>query len=1175
MTKTCTYNICAIGDATGFSGGLWLLWDERQVKLEVVDSNFQSITSLVTESSHKQWFFTAVYASPDHVLREELWSYLDNFNSHCTISWLIAGDFNELISDADKQGGRAVLGGGSFANWVDRNLMIDMGYIGADFTWKANRNGEEILERLDRGLCNISWRHEFPDAFVEHVARLKSDHCPIFLSLSRAQTPSPTLKPFRFEAMWLNHSEFGDFVRQNWSMEELSISNKLDLFTGAVKKWNVEVFGNIFGKKRRLIARLAGIQKALCQRKFPFLVNLEKELTKDYHELLSNEEVFWKQKSRNTWLREGDKNTRFFHLSTIIRRRRNRIEGLQDEYGNWKTNRDDLHTIAVNYFKGLFREKNTLGVSEAIPNLFPRIEPSDLGDLSRDVSELEIKNSLFSIGGLKAPGPDGIPAKFFQLHWSTCKEDIIQLVKECFDKCELPENLNDTLIALIPKVASPLSMKQLCPISICNTLYKVVSKIIVQRLRPMMSTLVSPTQVEQGTWKPVKISRNGPAVSHLFFADDLILFAEASIPQAEVMRSCIDCFCLNSGQEVSFEKSSLFCSPNTEEGLAAQLSDICGSPLTDDLGKYLGVPLLHSRVTPETYKGLVEKAQLRLTSWKSHTLSLAGRHTLIQSVTAGLPVYTMQSVRLPMSICNTLDRLNRNFLWGHTEEQKKIHLVKWDTVCKPKCYGGLGLKKTCMMNQALLAKTGWRLLQQEQGLWAQALNKKYLKDDCIMQKLTSPFPSSSSTWKGILYGAQLLPEGSKWRIGSGTQISFWNDNWTGLGVLSAIALKPIPPNLEGLRVCDVHGGTRSGDDTIIWRLSQNGNFSVKSAYHSLFLNLDPQPWPWNFIWKIQVPPKVKTFLWTLVHDRLLTNDVRFRRGLAIDTRCPRCGSPLESLDHLFRDCTISMRIWTALHPTSEFSSTYTLPFNDWLLINLKSPARLQYAVPWCCYFAMGLWYIWKWRCSIILDHTFKFPFCPSLIIHQSTREFFEANMITHAKPPRQVAQLCWHFPPKDWLKLNVDGSLHKNTGIICAGGALRNDRGEWMNGFSAKLGIGQVIEAELWGLLKGMEMAWQNGCRRLKIEMDSLVAVKLVLSPIAHLHPLYSIVANCQELLSRVWNVSLKHVYRECNSVADLLANIGHGYEPGCRFFSSPPIDVVPLLEADLLGLSKPRLIVF
>ncbi|KAL6221385.1 hypothetical protein ACLB2K_009136 [Fragaria x ananassa] len=346
------------------------------------------------------------------------------------------------------------------------------------------------------------------------------------------------------------------------------------------------------------------------------------------------------------------------------------------------------------------------------------------------------------------------------------------------------------------------------------------------------------------------------------------------------------------------------------------------------------------------------------------------------------------------------------------------------------------------------------------------------------------------------------------RFSPGTEISFWNDVWTDLGALSDIALKPITSHLQSLRVCDVvcdggwdlrmvkeflpedvklkilsmhAGGIRSGDDTTIWKLSHN------------------------------VPLKVKIFLWTLIHDRLLTNKTRVRRGLAIDALCPRCDFPLESLDHLFKDCTISMRIWSALHSPSEFPSTYTLPFNDWLLVNLKSSMKMQYEIPWCCYFAMGLWHIWKWRCSFILDQNFKFPSWPSLIIHQFTRDYFEANKVDHSKPPRRVVELCWHFSPKDWFKLNVDGSLHKNTGIICAGGVLQNDRGEWLNGFSAKLGIGQVLEAELWGLLKGMEMAWQHGCNSLEVEVDSLVAVKLVLSVIDHLHTLYSLIANCQE----------------------------------------------------------------
>lgn len=128
----------------------------------------------------------------------------------------------------------------------------------------------------------------------------------------------------------------------------------------------------------------------------------------------------------------------------------------------------------MTYFQDLFKEKNVIQGDATIPNFFPTLDPIELDALNNEVTEAEIKNSLFSIGGLKAPGPDGIPAKKFQTHWSTCKDDIIQLVKDCFTTSELPSNLNNTLIALIPKVTSPLLMKQMRPISLCNTLYKVI-----------------------------------------------------------------------------------------------------------------------------------------------------------------------------------------------------------------------------------------------------------------------------------------------------------------------------------------------------------------------------------------------------------------------------------------------------------------------------------------------------------------------------------------------------------------------------------------------------------------------------------------------------------------------------------------------------------------------------
>ncbi|CAL8992016.1 unnamed protein product [Prunus brigantina] len=161
-----------------------------------------------------------------------------------------------------------------------------------------------------------------------------------------------------------------------------------------------------------------------------------------------------------------------------------------------------------------------------------------------------------------------------------------------------------------------------------------------------LSHLITEAVVKKA-WRAVSIFRTGPKISHLCFADDLLLFAEASTRQARVMKRCLDKFCQASGQVVSFEKSQIFCSPNVPNSLASNISSICESPLTSNLGKYLGVPLIHSRLNKATYRSVVDKVQQKLTAWKGKLLSLPGKATLIQSVTAFIPLYTMQTVRLP------------------------------------------------------------------------------------------------------------------------------------------------------------------------------------------------------------------------------------------------------------------------------------------------------------------------------------------------------------------------------------------------------------------------------------------------------------------------------------------------------------------------------------------------
>jgi len=141
---------------------------------------------------------------------------------------------------------------------------------------------------------------------------------------------------------------------------------------------------------------------------------------------------------------------------------------------------------------------------------------------------------------------------------------------------------------------------------------------------------------------------------------------------------------------------------------------------TPTLGKCLGFPIKHT-LNPHDFGFVIERIQSRLAGWKSHLLSFARRLVLTQVVTGAIPSYTMQCSILPPKIIKCVDKLNRDFLWGSTKNNKKIHMVNWKKVMKPKKDGGLGLQTTKEKNTALLAKLNWRMHREKDSLWARVL----------------------------------------------------------------------------------------------------------------------------------------------------------------------------------------------------------------------------------------------------------------------------------------------------------------------------------------------------------------------------------------------------------------------------------------------------------------------
>ena len=203
------------------------------------------------------------------------------------------GDFNEVVSGEDKFGGNSVNLNRAleFKECLDECNILDLGFAGSKYTWTNCRPITDlILERIDRCFANPIWQTLYADATMTHLPRTRSDHCPVLLELCR-QEVGHLNKPFRFHTIWLLHPKFSSVVQQAWPDNRRLHTAILD-FTNRAKKWNANVFGNLFARKRRTLTRLNGAQKALAENPNDFLLDLEKKVIEEYSLILLQEEEF-------------------------------------------------------------------------------------------------------------------------------------------------------------------------------------------------------------------------------------------------------------------------------------------------------------------------------------------------------------------------------------------------------------------------------------------------------------------------------------------------------------------------------------------------------------------------------------------------------------------------------------------------------------------------------------------------------------------------------------------------------------------------------------------------------------------------------------------------------------------------------------------------------------------
>lgn len=409
---------------------------------------------------------------------------------------MIIGDFNETLWQFEhfsvSKRGEAQMR--AFRDVLQICELVDLGFSGVPYTYDNRREGRSNVKvRLDRALADNSWRDIYSNSQVVHLTSSCSDHCPILLKFAADSRQSNRKKCLHYEICWEREPASTEVISLAWAEagEKRTLGDinfALGKVMGALQGWSKVKFKNVsraIEKARKDLATLVSHNADYSEiRRSSDVLN----------ELLYREEMLWLQRSRISWLKEGDRNTRFFHNKAKWRAKKNRISKLRGPDGTVVKSTHEMEKIATDYFKDMFTADPCIDQSRVSRLFQEKVSPEMNVDLCKDFTEQEIADALFQIGPIKAPGPDGFPARFFQRNWDAIKKDVVSAVKSFFETSIMPEGVNDTAIVLIPKVDQPMELKDFRPISLCNVIYKIVSKCLVNRLRPILDELVSQNQ---------------------------------------------------------------------------------------------------------------------------------------------------------------------------------------------------------------------------------------------------------------------------------------------------------------------------------------------------------------------------------------------------------------------------------------------------------------------------------------------------------------------------------------------------------------------------------------------------------------------------------------------------------------------------------------------------------